>query len=97
MIKTPKEQPKKEITRDVAKLVTPLITQTIRTMFTIVANGTIIEIKVRASDKNLEDEARSVISRLPVMEPGRQGDTVVNDTFAAPIHFQINKYYRTRL
>lgn len=64
--------------------------QTIRTFFTIDSNGNIVEIKARAKDKNLEDEARRVISILPVMEPGRQGDTAVNVTYAVPIHFKVN-------
>ncbi len=64
--------------------------QTIRTFFTIDSNGNIVEIKARAIDKKLEDEAKRVISKLPLMEPARQGSTAVNVTYAVPIHFQVN-------
>lgn len=64
--------------------------QTIRTFFTIDSNGAIVEIMARATDKKLETEAKNVISKLPLMQPGRQGDTPVNVTYAVPIHFQIN-------
>ncbi|WP_432412645.1 energy transducer TonB [Rasiella sp. SM2506] len=63
--------------------------QTIRAFFTIDSNGTIVEIQARAKDKNLEAEAKRVIAKLPLMQPGRQGDTPVNVTYAVPIHFQV--------
>jgi len=65
--------------------------QSISTFFTIDAQGAIVEIKTRAADKNLEAEAKRVISKLPVMQPGRQGDTPVNVTYGLPIHFKISK------
>ena len=64
--------------------------QTIRTFFTINSQGDIVEVKARAKDKKLEEEAKRVISTLPYIQPGRQGDTPVNVTYAVPIHFQVN-------
>lgn len=64
--------------------------QTIRAFFTIDSNGAIVEIKASAKDEKLEAEAKKVISRLPLMQPGRQGDTPVNVTYAVPIRFQVS-------
>lgn len=64
--------------------------QSIYTVFTIDAQGAIVDIKARAADKKLEDEARRVISGLPIMKPGKQGATAVNVTYAVPISFQVN-------
>lgn len=64
--------------------------QTIRAFFTIDSNGNIVEILASAKDKNLEAEAKRVIAKLPLMQPGRQGDIPVNVTYAVPIHFQVS-------
>ncbi|MAZ73761.1 MAG: hypothetical protein CMC70_11520 [Flavobacteriaceae bacterium] len=64
--------------------------QTIHTQFTIDTHGNIVEIKAKAPDKKLEQEAKRVIATLPLMKPGRQGGTPVNVTYSVPIHFQVN-------
>jgi protein TonB len=69
----------------------PGTVQTIHTVFTIDTYGNIVEIKARAKDKNLEMEAKRVIGKLPLMQPGRQGETLVNVSYSMPIYFQVNK------
>ena len=63
--------------------------QSIHTVFTIDTYGNVVDIQARAADKNLEKEARRVISKLPNITPGKQGVTAVNVTYAVPISFQV--------
>lgn len=64
--------------------------QKISVQFYIDENGYVTEIKARAIDKLLEKEAIRVISKLPKMEPGRQGDQVVKVQYMIPIVFRID-------
>ncbi len=61
----------------------------ILTMFTIDKNGNIVNIKARSKYKDLENEARRVIQKLPKMQPGKQRDKPVNVTYSLPIVFNV--------
>ncbi len=61
----------------------------IMTMFTIDKNGDIVNIKTRSKYKDLENEARRVIQKLPKMQPGKQRDRPVNVTYSLPIVFNV--------
>lgn len=65
--------------------------QTIHTVFTIGAQGAIVEVRAKANDKNLETEAMRVIQKLPLMQPGKQGNIPVNVTYSVPIRFKVNQ------
>lgn len=65
--------------------------QRIHTVFTIAANGAIVDVRAKAIDKKLEAEAMRVIEKLPLMQPGKQGATPVNVTYSVPIHFKVNQ------
>lgn len=59
-------------------------------MFTIDAEGYITDIKQKGPDPLLEEEVRRIISKLPRMQPGLQGEEAVNVPFAIPILFKLN-------
>ena len=64
--------------------------QTITVQFYIDEHGLVTDVKARAIDKSLEKEAIRVVSKLPKMEPGRQGDKVVKVQYMIPIAFRID-------
>jgi len=61
----------------------------ILTQFTIDKNGKVTNIKARSKYKDLEKEARRVISRLPKMKPGQQRNRPVKVTYTLPIIFKV--------
>ena len=58
-------------------------------MFTIESDGSIINIRTRGPDKNLEKEAKRIITKLPQMTPGRQRGRAVRVPFSIPIQFKL--------
>lgn len=58
--------------------------------FIIDVDGTIVGIKTRGPDKNLEKEANRIISKLPRMTPGKQRGKPVRVPFSTPITFRLN-------
>ncbi|MFC7357960.1 hypothetical protein ACFQO1_09695 [Jejudonia soesokkakensis] len=58
--------------------------------FTIDKKGFVTNVKARALNKKLEEEAKRVISQLPIMEAGKQGNTSVNVAYSIPITFQVS-------
>ena len=58
--------------------------------FIILKDGTIKIKGYRGPDKNLEREALRIISKLPIMEPGRQRNQPVNVPFSLPITFRLS-------
>ena len=57
--------------------------------FTIGKDGSISGIRTRGPDKNLENEANRIISRLPRMTPGKQRGRPVRVPFSIPITFKL--------
>lgn len=57
------------------------------TQFTIEKDGSIGNILLKGTDKNLEKEAQRIISKLPKMKPGKQRKKNVKVSFAIPINF----------
>ena len=57
--------------------------------FIIAKDGSIIDIKMRGPDKNLEKEAKRIISLLPQMIPGKQRGRPVWVPFSIPITFRL--------
>ena len=57
--------------------------------FIIAKDGRIIDIKMRGPDKNLEKEAKRIISLLPQMIPGKQRGRPVRVPFIIPITFRL--------
>ncbi len=64
--------------------------QRITVQFKIDKNGNAVDIKALSKDKNLEKEAKRVISRLPEFTPGKMGDVAVDVMYMLPINFQID-------
>lgn len=62
--------------------------QTITVQFTIDSNGIVRNVSARAPNKLLEKEAKRVVSNLPTMIPGRQGDKNVAVQYMIPITFK---------
>lgn len=60
------------------------------TQFTIEKDGSIGNILLKGTDKNLEKEAQRIISKLPKMKPGKQREKNVKVSFAIPINFVLN-------
>jgi protein TonB len=58
--------------------------------FKIDSNGAVTEIVARAPDAALEKEAQRVISKLPRMKSGKQGNLPVEVMYTVPIVFQTN-------
>lgn len=58
-------------------------------VFDIDKDGTITNLRMRAPDKSLENEARRIISKLPQMIPGKQRGKPVKVSFSLPINFII--------
>lgn len=63
--------------------------QRINVQFTIDKTGKVTNIKTRAPNPELEDEAKRVINFIPEMTPGRQHDKHVNVVYTLPIVFQV--------
>jgi len=57
--------------------------------FVIAKDGAITSIRMRGPDKNLEKEAKRIISRLPRMTPGKQRGRAVRVPFSIPITFRL--------
>jgi protein TonB len=57
--------------------------------FTIGKDGSISGIRTRGPDKNLEQEANRIISKLPKMTPGKQRGRPVRVPFSIPITFKL--------
>ena len=57
--------------------------------FVIDRDGSITNIRMRGPDKNLENEAQRIISRLPKMTPGKQRGRAVRVPFSIPITFRL--------
>jgi len=57
--------------------------------FIIAKDGSITNIRMRGPDKNLENEAQRIISRLPQMTPGKQRGRAVMVPFSIPITFRL--------
>ena len=57
--------------------------------FIISEDGSITNIRMRGPDKNLEDEAKRIISLLPNMTPGKQRGRPVRVPFSIPIVFRL--------
>jgi len=57
--------------------------------FIIAKDGSITNIRMRGPDKNLENEAQRIISRLPQMIPGKQRGRAVRVPFSIPITFRL--------
>src|SRR5690606_15652535 len=58
-------------------------------MFTIDKDGSISNVRLRGTDKNLEKEAERIISKLPKMTPGKQRGRAVRVPFRIPITFRL--------
>ena len=58
-------------------------------MFTIGSDGSINNIRTRGPDKNLEREAKRIISLLPKFTPGIQKGRPVKVPFSIPIDFKL--------
>jgi len=57
--------------------------------FIISKDGSITNIRMRGPDKNLEKEAQRIISKLPIMTPGKQRGRAVRVPFSIPITFRL--------
>jgi protein TonB len=57
--------------------------------FIISEDGSITNIRMRGPDKNLEGEAKRIISLLPNMTPGKQRGRPVRVPFSIPIVFRL--------
>ena len=57
--------------------------------FVISTDGSIINVRSRGPDKNLEGEAERIIGRLPRMIPGKQRGRAVRVPFSIPITFRL--------
>ena len=57
--------------------------------FVISTDGSIINVRSRGPDKNLEGEAERIVSRLPRMVPGKQRGRAVRVPFSIPITFRL--------
>ncbi len=62
--------------------------QRIIVQFTINDKGYVTQVKARAPNKKLEKEAIRVLSKLPKLKPGRQGNTNVAVQYMIPITFK---------
>ncbi|HFX17683.1 MAG TPA: energy transducer TonB [Flavobacteriales bacterium] len=63
----------------------------ILTMFTIGTDGRVTNIRARSKYKDLEKEAKRVISKLPRMKPGQQRNRPVKVTYTLPIIFKVEE------
>jgi periplasmic protein TonB len=63
--------------------------QVIRTQFKIDKTGHVIDVKVRGTHPDLENEAKRVINIIPEMKPGKQGNNNVGVIYSLPIIFEV--------
>lgn len=63
--------------------------QVIRTQFKIDKTGHVIDVKVRGTHPDLENEAERVINTIPEMTPGKQRDKNVGVIYTLPIIFEV--------
>ena len=63
--------------------------QRVRVQFTIDKNGTVSNIKTRATHPQLEEEAKRVINLLPQFIPGQQRGINVGVSYSLPIVFMV--------
>jgi protein TonB len=61
----------------------------VNVMFVIQKDGSIGNVRMRGPDKNLEEEAARIISKLPKMTPGKQRGRPVRVPFSIPINFKL--------
>ncbi|MEQ8421568.1 MAG: energy transducer TonB [Arenibacter algicola] len=61
----------------------------VNVMFVIQKDGSIGNVRMRGPDKNLEEEAARIISKLPKMTPGKQRGRAVRVPFSIPITFKL--------
>ncbi|RMA65684.1 energy transducer TonB [Ulvibacter antarcticus] len=80
----------KKFNTDEFNYLDPNMVQKIYVQFKINTEGDIVDIKARSSDAALEKEGMRVISKLPRMEPGRQGSTKVEVMYMVPIAFKVD-------
>ncbi len=64
--------------------------QRIPIQFTVDEKGYITDVLVQTDDKGLAKEAKRVISKLPKMTPGRQGDIPVKVQYVLPLVIVVN-------
>ena len=57
--------------------------------FVIDKDGSIVGVRTRGPDKNLEKEAQRIIGKLPKMTPGKQRGRPVRVPFSIPITFKL--------
>jgi len=57
--------------------------------FTVDAKGEVVDIKARAPHDKLENEAKRVLSLLPDLTPGKQGDKNIGVIYSQRIKFQV--------
>jgi len=62
---------------------------TVRVQFTVGRDGSVKDILARAQLPGLEEEAKRVIGKMPMMQPGKQGNTEVDVIFTVPIAFKV--------
>ncbi len=61
------------------------------TQFTIDENGEITNVNARSKYKDLDNEAKRVINKLPKMKPGKQHNRKVRVTYTLPIVFSVEE------
>lgn len=64
--------------------------QKIYVQFKIDSQGYVTDVRANSRNEKLKVEAQRVISKLPKMKPGRQGDKNVDVLYTIPIIFQIH-------
>lgn len=63
--------------------------QKIDVLFKINKQGEVVILKTRAPRRELEKEAQRVVSKVPTMQPGKNGDSVVEVLYSLPIVFDV--------
>lgn len=58
-------------------------------IFTVAATGEVVNIQARAPHDQLQDEAIRVLSLLPDLKPGKQGDKNIGVSYAQRIKFKV--------
>ncbi|PKA83260.1 protein TonB [Ulvibacter sp. MAR_2010_11] len=64
--------------------------QRIDVQFKIDSHGNVTDVRARARDNSLAEEAKRVVDRLPQMQPGKQGGRNVDVMYSIPITVIIN-------